>query len=213
MGEAIKAGLWTLVGFACGSLPFSVWLGRLFAHTDIQHYGDRNPGASNVGRAAGWRVGLSAMLLDALKGFLPVGFAHFRFGISGWALLPVALAPILGHAYSPLIRFRGGKAVAVTFGIWTGLRLGEGPIMLGLFLALFSIVQNADAWSVILTMLCFLGHLILRSADTVTLAIWGGNMALLLWKHRHSLRESICPRQWLLKLVASRKSFDHHEPV
>jgi glycerol-3-phosphate acyltransferase PlsY len=192
---------WAGLGFLLGSIPFSPWLGRLFAHADIRQYGDHNPGAANVGRAAGWRVGTAALLLDALKGCVPVGLAHLRFGVSGWGLVLVALAPVLGHAFSPFLRFRGGKAVAVTFGIWTGLRLGEGPIMLGLFVTLFSLVQSADAWTVVLAMLAFLAHLLLRRADTFTLAVWVGNVLILSWKHRHSLRETIRLRPWLLGLV------------
>jgi glycerol-3-phosphate acyltransferase PlsY len=189
---------WMVLGFLAGSLPFSVWLGRLFAHADIRQYGDRNPGAVNVGRAAGWRVGLAALLLDALKGCVPVGLAHFRFGVSGWGLALVALAPVVGHAFSPFLRFRGGKAVAVTFGIWTGLRLGEGPIMLGLLVAIFALVQSADAWSVVWAMFAFLVHLLLRGADAFTIAVWAGNVLILLWKHRQSLQDPVRLRPWLL---------------
>lgn len=195
------AVLWTVVGFVLGGMPFSLWLGHLFAHTDIRGYGDGNPGATNAWRVGGWRVGVAALLLDYLKGVVPVGLAHFAFGVSGWWLLPAALAPVLGHAFSPFLRFRGGKAVAVTFGIWTGLMLGEGPILLGLFLGLFFLVQSSDAWAVLLTMLCLLAHLLLRRARASTLAVWCGNMLILLWKHRCDLRKPPLPRAWVSKFV------------
>jgi glycerol-3-phosphate acyltransferase PlsY len=198
-----KALLWALLGFALGSMPFSLLLGRAFARTDIRRYGDHNPGAANAARAAGWRVGLAALLLDALKGCVPVGLAHFRFGVSGWGLVAVALAPVLGHAFSPFLQFRGGKAVAVTFGIWTGLTLGEGPIMLGLLMVLFMSAQRADAWTVVLTMIGFLAHLLLRGIDRFTLTIWAGNLAILAWKHRQGLCEPIRPRPWLLRLLGA----------
>ena len=180
---------WTGLGFLLGAMPFSYWLGRLVLHTDIRTYGDGNPGATNAWRAGTWRVGLPAMLLDYLKGAVPVSLAHLALGISGWALLPIALAPVLGHAFSPFMRFRGGKAVAATFGIWTGLLVAEGPLVLGLFLGLFYMLQTADSWSVILGMLGFLAWLLLRQAEPVILGIWSGNMLILVWKHRRDLRQ------------------------
>jgi len=182
-------------------MPFSFWLGRLFLRTDVRRYGDGNPGATNAWRAGGWRVGLAALLLDYLKGVVPVGLAHFVFQVSGWALVPVALAPVLGHAFSPFLRFHGGKAVAATFGIWTGLTLGEIPTLLGLSLVSFLAVQTADAWSVILGMIVTLVHLLLRRSPPFMLALWAGNVLVLVWKHRHSLREPVRPRAWILKLV------------
>lgn len=182
-------------------MPFSLWLGRLRLHTDIRDYGDGNPGATNAWRAGGWPVGLLALLLDYLKGALPVSLAHFKFGVSGWNLVAVALSPILGHAFSPFLNFRGGKAVAVTFGVWTGLTLGEAPILLGILLGLFMLVQRTDAWAVVLGMLGLLAYLILQRGDVFTLSIWGGNMLILLWKHRRDLRRPIRPRVWVSNLL------------
>lgn len=100
------------------------------------------------------------------ENFIERVFAYYR-----WTeMLDEELAPLLGHAFSPFLRFRGGKVVTVTFAIWTGLTLGEGPILLGILLGLFLLIQSADAWSVVLTMLGFLAHLLLRQADSTTLA-------------------------------------------
>ncbi len=141
------------------------------------------------------------MLLDYLKGAVPVGLAHFQFGVSGWGLVAVALAPVLGHAFSPFLRFRGGEAMAVTLGIWTGLTFGEGQIPLGILLGLFLLIQSVGAWAVVLGMLGFLAYLLLRQADAFTLAIWGGNILILLWKHRRDLRQPIRLRPWVSNLV------------
>jgi glycerol-3-phosphate acyltransferase PlsY len=192
---------WTGLGFLLGAMPFSYWLGRLVLQTDIRDYGDGNPGAISAWRAGTWRVGLPAMLLDYLKGAMPVSLAHLAFEVSGWSLVPIALAPVLGHAFSPFMRFRGGKAVAATFGIWTGLLVPEGPMVLGLFLGLFYLLQTVDAWSVILGMLGFLAWLLLRQADPVILVIWGGNMLVLVWKHRRDLRQPLRLRPFFVKLL------------
>ena len=192
---------WLLLGFLSGSLPFSVWLGRLIGRADVRRYGDGNPGATNAWRAAGWRAGVPAMLLDYLKGAVPVALAHFGAHIGRWALVPVALAPVLGHAFSPFLRFRGGKAVATTFGIWTGLTLWVGPSTLGLTLTFAVALNSADAWSLMLGMLALLVSLLLQQASSPFLAVWAGNLAVLIWKHRHDLRTPVRPRPWLRDLM------------
>lgn len=191
--------LWIVIGFVSGSLPFSVWVGRLALRTDIRRYGDRNPGASNVIRAGGWTWGALALLLDYFKGAIPVGVAHFFVGLSGWSLVAVALAPVLGHAYSPFLNFRGGKAVAATFGIWTGLTLGEIPILLGLLLGVWFAVVATSGWAVMLAMLSLLLYLLFFHLDPVLLTVWVGNTLLLAWKHRAELGQTPDLRSWLNK--------------
>lgn len=197
--------LWTAIGFLLGSIPFSYLVGRLIARADIRHYGDGNPGAINAWRAGGWRAGMPAILLDFLKGSVPVGVACFLAGVTGWWLVSVALAPVAGHAFSPFLRLRGGKAVAATLGVWTGLTLAEGPSALGLSLGVFYLVQTSDAWSVILGMLSFLGYLLLRGADPVLLATWGGHFLVLGWKHRRELRNRPRLRPAIRRLFGGRR--------
>lgn len=192
--------LWTAIAFLAGSLPFSVWLPRLVLRADVRHFGDGNPGGANAWRAGGWRVGLPALLLDYLKGAVPVSLAHYVVGLTGWMLVPVALAPILGHAFSPFLSFRGGKALAVTFGVWTGLILGAGPLILGLFFALFYLVQSNDGWAAMLGTVAFLGFLLVQGVGLPLLFTWGGNTLVLAWKHRRELRQPVRPRPWVGKL-------------
>jgi glycerol-3-phosphate acyltransferase PlsY len=197
----MTAFLWTGIGFVSGSVPFSLLLGRLFARADVRDFGDGNPGVTNAWRAGGWPAGVVTLLLDYAKGAIPVGLAHFAYDVSGWPLAPVALAPVLGHALSPFLRLRGGKAVTVTFGIWTGLMLGEAPMLLGIMLGFFFLVQTADAWAVVLSMAVFLAHLLLRRAGPVLVAVWWGNMLILLWRHHPGLRTLPRPRAWVERLV------------
>jgi glycerol-3-phosphate acyltransferase PlsY len=197
----MDALFWVVMGFFLGAMPFSVWLGRVFLKTDVRTYGDGNPGATNAWRAGGWRLGLPTLLLDYLKGAVPVSLANFAVGISGWGLVAVALAPVAGHAFSPFLRFRGGKAIAVTFGIWTGLTVAEGPVVLGLLMVLCFKVLDSHDWAVILAMVAFLGYLLLRGADLFLLAAWAGNMAIILWKYRADLQSWPRPQPWLQQLL------------
>lgn len=190
--------VWTAAGFLSGSIPFAVILGWLARRADIRAWGDHNPGGTNVIRAAGWRWGLLAILLDFLKGALPVGLAWYGAGLQGWEIVPPALAPAFGHAFSPWLGGRGGKAVAVTFGLWSGLTIWSGPSVLGLLLGVSYALFASSGWAVMSAMLgfgVFVG-LVYAPLYPEFLAIWVLNLALLGWKHRQELtgRPELRPR-------------------
>lgn len=182
-----SALLWVAAGFGAGSLPFSAWLVRAFSRKDIRQTGDGNPGGVNAWKAGSWKVGLPALLLDFLKAAAPVGLARWVFGVSGWWLVPVAAAPVLGHAFSPFLRFRGGKAIAASFGAWCGLTLWEGPTVLGAGFALGGLVVSGNAWVVTTGLIALLAYWLLRGAEPALLAFWLADTGLLLWKHRSEL--------------------------
>lgn len=189
--------LWTSIGFCAGSLPFSLWLGRRLLRKDITQYGDANPGATNVLRAGGKKVGALALALDTLKALIPVALAYYWVGIDDWGLVPVALAPIAGHAFSPFLGFNGGKAVATTLGTWMALTIWEGPTVGGLLVLLFTKLFGANGWAVIFAMIGMLAYfvitpaawngLVLRPPLPVLVAIWSGNFLILVYKHRADL--------------------------
>lgn len=187
--------VWMAVAFLCGSLPFSIWVGHLALKRDIRAYGDGNPGATNVLRAGGKGWGALAAVLDAAKGFIPVGLAAYAAHFSGLELTAIALAPILGHAFSPLLRFKGGKAVGVTFGIWIGLTIWEAPTVLGLMLGYWFQSIAISGWAVMLALVSLGGYLLLAHPDPTLLAVLVGNMLILAWTHRSDLRQSLTLRR------------------
>lgn len=204
----LTPALFVVLGFAAGALPFSVWIGRALLGRDIRTVGDANPGATNVFRAGGssWRgavAGLLAVLLDGLKAALPVGSAYALAQVRGWPLALVAVAPVLGHAFSPLLRGRGGKAVAATGGAWAGLTAWEGPTLLGLGLLLVTRVLRANGWAVVGAMTLLLIWLLATPPAWNSLwprptrgemgLAWALQMAVLCWKHRADLLQ---PPQW-----------------
>ena len=121
--------LWLLFAFCLGSLPFSVWVGRLRA-VDPRRQGSRNPGASNVGRLAGRRWGIIALLLDAGKGALALWLCKEQLSLTEQCW--VAAATVLGHCFSPLLSFQGGKGVATTLGVFALLD-PPAALLAGLF--------------------------------------------------------------------------------
>jgi glycerol-3-phosphate acyltransferase PlsY len=195
MNPLATALLWIAFAFLCGALPLSFWLGKLALGVDIRTYGDGNPGGANVWRAGGKWWGLLAILLDALKGLIPVALANFGAGVSGWPLVAVTLAPILGHAYTPFLGFNGGKALSVTFGVWTGLTLWQGPVVLGLAFAFWLLTLKVEGWAILLGMLTFLAYLLLTQAPWVWLAVWVGSFLLFMLKHRADFRRRPQPSQ------------------
>ena len=198
--------LWALFAYLCGSVPFSLLIGFWALKVDVRRYGDGNPGASNVIRAGGWRVGMPAVLLDSFKGAAPVGVAYFLLGIQDWRIVPIAVAPVAGHAFSPWLHFRGGKAIAVTFGVWTGLTLGAAPVLLGTFLLLTYFTVAVHGWAVILAMLGLLGGLLFSHHGLVFIGVWLGNMAILIFKHRHDLAQRPGVNPLILGLLRRRSS-------
>ncbi len=191
---------WTLIGFLLGSLPLSVWLGKLVLRTDIRGYGDGNPGGTNVIRAGSRTLGVLAIILDMLKAAVPVALAHYVFKVAGWPLIPVMLAPILGHAFSPFLGFRGGKALACTFDAWTALTVPFGPFVMGVSVFVFYKLLNTSGWAVMASLLALLGFLLApalhwRSPGLVAgmtpalFVAWAGTVAIVAWTHRADLRQ------------------------
>ena len=103
-----------IASFWVGALPFGYWAARLRG-VDIRKVGSGNIGATNVFRVLGAKVGLTVLVLDALKGFLPTWLAT-RAGASDVEAILVGVAAILGHTFSPLVGFKGGKGVATGLG-------------------------------------------------------------------------------------------------
>ena len=120
--------------FLIGSIPFGYVIGRVFYRTDIRKQGSGNIGAMNALRTLGSGGAVAVLLLDALKGFVPtfVAVAFFRSDVLGAA---VAAATILGHCFSPWLRWRGGKGVATSFGAIFGLSWQAGLVTVAAWLA------------------------------------------------------------------------------
>ena len=180
---------WSLFGFILGSLPFSVWIGQLALRKDIRQEGDHNPGATNVMRAGGLAWYTIALILDITKGALPVGLATYITKIEDWSLIPIAIAPPLGHAFSPFLKFRGGKAVAASFGIWIGLTLWKIPLVSLLLLSVFALLITPAGWAVILTLVGMGLTIWLWLADPVLIGVLLANAILLIYTHREDLRQ------------------------
>ncbi len=133
--------LYVAAAFLSGSVPWSWLLGK-FKGIDIRKEGSGNTGATNLFRTCGKGVGITGLLLDALKGALPVlaakqGIPGILPPVGDWAIALTAIFAVIGHVFSPWLGFKGGKGVATTLGVLLIL----SPMTTALALAVFVFVM------------------------------------------------------------------------
>ena len=125
-----------LFSYLIGSIPTGYLIAKQVMHIDIRQHGSGNPGAANVYRIVGKWAGISTFLVDAIKGFVPVLLArHFCPDIYVIAIVCGVVA-ILGHMWTIYLKFRGGKGVATSAGVFFAL----APIPTALAFAVFVIL-------------------------------------------------------------------------
>ena len=103
------------VAYLFGSLSSAVVISRLFGLPDPRTAGSKNPGATNVYRLGGRIPALLVLIMDILKGTIPVYGSYF-LGLNPIVLGVIAIAACLGHIFPLYFGFKGGKAVATAFG-------------------------------------------------------------------------------------------------
>ena len=181
--------LYAAAAFILGALPFSLWIGRVTTGQDIRQYGDHNPGATNVLRAGSRGGFVLAMALDISKSALPVGLAYQQWGIQDWRIVPLALAPVAGHAFSPFLGGKGGKALATAFGVWIGLTIWTlSSLALGL-LIFWRLLIRPSGWAVFLALSGLGLAILIWYPDPVFMAILLGQVVILLYKEKDDLRQ------------------------
>jgi acyl phosphate:glycerol-3-phosphate acyltransferase len=194
------------IAFLCGSLPFSVWLGKLFLGVDVRQYGDGNPGAANVFKSGSKTVGLLALMLDVAKAAAPVGLSYYNLDIRRIPMYLIAIAPVLGHVFSPFLRFRGGKAIAVTLGVWIGLTIWKASLVGVIGTVIGITLMTSSGWAVMLGMAGILMTLLIWMPDPLLLLVWASQTLILIWTHRSDLLQRPYLRPWLTKrLIAFKK--------
>ena len=132
----------TLVAYLIGSLSFAVIVSRLMGLKDPRTFGSKNPGATNVLRSGSKAAAIVTLLLDALKGFVPVFLVRWLgkpYGLEDGTVALVGLAAFLGHLWPVFFRFQGGKGVATFLGVLFGIHplLGLGACLSWAIIAFF----------------------------------------------------------------------------
>lgn len=144
----------TAIGFFSGSMMYSYLLPKIFLHVDVTKTSeDHNPGTANAVKQAGWGMGLVCLLLDILKGLVPVAFACRELDMSSISFALAVAAPVAGHAFSPFLRGRGGKAIATSFGVLLGLLPHSlmAAYLAGILILLSAVIRvTPHSWRVVI---------------------------------------------------------------
>ena len=123
MTFAYSAGACVLA-YLLGSISFAVIVSRLFGLSDPRSYGSKNPGATNVLRSGSKGAAVLTLLLDGLKGWVPVVLVRWfgrDYGLEEGTVALVGLAAFIGHLYPVFFQFKGGKGVATAAGVLIGV--------------------------------------------------------------------------------------------
>lgn len=170
----VQLWLCPLIAFLLGSIPFGLLIARAKG-IDIRQHGSGNIGATNVLRVVGKKYGITCLILDALKGYLPavlgmslILYVGSRPGLSVEALRPYAIelpaalqwkaqlfqvltgfCAILGHNYSPWVGFKGGKGIATSAGVMIALMPAAVVILLIVWLIVFLLTRYVSVASVV----------------------------------------------------------------
>jgi glycerol-3-phosphate acyltransferase PlsY len=185
----------TLAAYLVGSLAFAVLVSRAMGLSDPRTFGSKNPGATNVLRSGSKPAALITLLLDAMKGFVPVLLVRTfgaKWGLGDGTVAMVALAAFLGHLYPVFFRFQGGKGVATfigaVFGIhWAlGVATGLTWLVIAFFFRYSSLASLVAA--VFAPVYYLLAKGVLWYAETEVALALSVMAALLAWRHRENIR-------------------------
>jgi glycerol-3-phosphate acyltransferase PlsY len=189
--ETVYAAAATQAAYLVGSLSFAVIVSRVMGLHDPRTYGSGNPGATNVLRSGNKRAAVLTLLLDSLKGFVPVFLvAQFgpRYGLGDGTLALVGVAAFVGHLWPVFFHFKGGKGVATAAGVLLGINWVLGLATLATWLIIAFFFRYSSLASIVAAVF----------APFYQLLIWGGGpifgavtvMGLLLvWRHSANIQK------------------------
>ncbi len=194
--DYLYLGLAVVLAYLLGSLSFAVIVSRAMGLKDPRSYGSKNPGATNVLRSGSKPAAVAILLLDGLKGWLPVVLVKWfgrDFGLEDGTVALVAFAAFLGHLYPVFFKFKGGKGVATAAGALLGIDwlLGLGVLATWLIVAFFSRYSSLAslAAAVFAPMFYLLGDRAAWYVDKSIVMVLIAISALLVYRHRENINK------------------------
>jgi glycerol-3-phosphate acyltransferase PlsY len=130
--------LLNIASYLIGSIPLSVWLGKLIRGIDVREFGSKGTGATNTFRILGTKIGIVVLLFDILKGIsLPIILNLLNISLTQEEVLIMGVYSIVGHVYPLFSGLKGGKGVATTLGLLSFLYPMTAIFSFFVFLVLF----------------------------------------------------------------------------
>lgn len=178
---------WFLAALAylLGSISFAILLSSMTGKPDPRAWGSGNPGATNMLRIAGKRMGILTLSGDLLKGLLPVLLASL-LGLSLQQQAWIGIAAVIGHLYPIYYRFHGGKGVATSAGMLLGLYPPAALLALSTWLLTFALTRTSSLAALTATPLTLPLLAWQRPAALLPVCVL---TALIVWRHRNNLRD------------------------
>ncbi len=196
--DLVHVLLATLAAYLMGSLSFAVLVSRIMGLADPRSYGSQNPGATNVLRSGNKLAAALTLLLDGVKGWLPVWAVSQHgsvWGLGEGTLALAAMAAFAGHVWPVFFRFKGGKGVATAAGVLFGIEplLGLATLATWLIVAFFTRYSSlaALASAVFAPAYYFLGHRVVWYVDNRVLLAAVVMSAVLVWRHQTNITKLI----------------------
>lgn len=178
-----------VVAFVVGAIPWGYLVGKLAGGIDLRQVGSGGTGATNVLRTLGARASALVLVLDAVKGALPVLIGR-SLGIADIWIAAAAVAAVAGHCWSPFIGFKGGKGVATGAGaaialvpqlvvlvvvmvlvVWRTRYVSLGSLLVVTFAAVAMVASAAlglAAWPTAMAIIAIGGIIIYRHQENIT---------------------------------------------
>jgi len=181
--------LFLCFSYLLGSIPSGYLLFRLKSKSDIRDFGSQSIGATNVLRTTGWKLALPVAALDILKGFLPVFLGLKLFNDSRWALV-FGFCAIVGHCFPVFLRFKGGKGVATTAGVYAAIGFVPLLLMMAVFLLVSAITRYISLGS-ILGVLSFPLFSYFFKGETEILFLSAAVFLLITFRHKDNIQRLI----------------------
>ena len=184
-------------GYLVGSLSFAVIVSRAMGLADPRSYGSGNPGATNVLRSGSKAAAIVTLMLDALKGYVPVVVALLlaeRFGWGNGTVAATGLAAFLGHLWPLYFKFKGGKGVATAAGVLLAFNpfLGLATVVTwGVIAAFF---RYSSLASLVAAAFAPFYQLLIWEPDAFALAITVMSL-LLVSRHEGNIRKLIAGKE------------------
>jgi glycerol-3-phosphate acyltransferase PlsY len=175
-----------LLSYLLGSISAGYFLFWLIEKKDIRHFGSGNPGATNVFRLKGWRLSLPVLVFDVSKGLAAVLLARKILGDPRWGLVAGALA-VLGHCFPFYLKFKGGKGIATSLGVFAAVSFLPFLGSLLVFIGVVALSRYVSLGSLI-SVFSFGPFIWFYRPDLDIIIFWGFVLLLVCLRHQDNIK-------------------------
>jgi glycerol-3-phosphate acyltransferase PlsY len=212
--QTLYPALATLVAYLIGSLSFAVIVSRVVGLKDPRSYGSGNPGATNVLRSGHKSAAIATLLLDALKGYVPVVLVKAfgaPYGLDEGTIALVGLAAFLGHLWPVFFHFKGGKGVATAAGVLLALNPWLGLATLATWVIIAVFTRYSSLAAIVSAVFAPFYQILIWGGGPVAVAVAVMGL-LLVWRHQANIEKLLKGTESKLGQKAAAAPAAAHHP-